>query len=51
MSKEQKAIGYRLVLFVMALVTMILLAGFAFSTGDEAATASNDVKIKISKVE
>jgi hypothetical protein len=36
LSKEQKAVGYRLILFVCALVAMILLAGFAFSTDDAA---------------
>lgn len=34
MSKDQKAIGYRLALFLVVLVAMILLAGFAFSTDE-----------------
>ena len=49
MSSEQKDIGVRLILFVGALVTMILLAGFAFSTGDNQPKIST--KEEISKIE
>ncbi len=43
MSKEQKEVGYRLVLFLAALVAMILLAGFGFHP-DEGSTSTKQTK-------
>jgi hypothetical protein len=51
LSKEQKAIGYRIILFILALTTMIMLAGFAFPSGDDNASITEQDKTSVSKIE
>jgi len=48
LSIEQKAIGFRVILFIAALTIMILLAGFAFSTDDIQSEALKET-VSISK--
>ncbi len=51
MSKEQKEVGFRLVMFIAALAVMILMAGFGFTSDEEQNTATNldDISISINQ--
>lgn len=49
MSREQKQVGFRVAIFIVALVTMILLAGFGFPTEKDAQSVGDKIDISISK--
>jgi hypothetical protein len=49
MSSEQKDIGLRLALFIGALVTMILLAAFAFPTDEKSPDVSSNSKVSMTE--
>jgi len=42
--------GFRLLIFVAAIVVMVLLAGFAFPTGDDTANAAKSGDMNISEI-
>jgi len=49
LSSEQKEMGFRLALFIGALVTMILLAAFAFPTDEKPSDISSNNKVSMSE--
>jgi hypothetical protein len=51
LSGEQKQVSVRIALFVIALVAMILLAGFGFPTDKSTKSANDGANISISKTE
>lgn len=50
MSSGQKEVGLRLALFIGAIVTMILLAAFAFPTDDKSTKASSQSKVNTTEL-
>ena len=48
MSKEQKEVGFRLAIFIAALVIMILIAGFGFQADEERVVADDNTELKMS---
>jgi hypothetical protein len=49
LSSEQKEMGFRLALFIGALVAMILLAAFAFPTDEKSPDGSSNIKISLTE--